>query len=107
MEYEKTQNTCDLVSGIFDFIKNIAGNTCISCRETFIPNKKNDELCDQCRYNNGKFCLACGSVVTFLYDNACCSKCFEKYKKPCNRCGEYCIYQANSNLCSNCRFYRQ
>lgn len=56
MEYEKTKNTFDLVSGIFDLIKNIAGNTCIYCGETFFPKNKNDELCDKCGYKNGQFC---------------------------------------------------
>ena len=105
MGVEQTNNAFELGGGISDLIKNIAGNTCSHCRENFIPYKKNDEVCGNCRYQYGKPCLACGSVVISLYDNACCSKCFEKYKKPCNRCGEYCIYQADSKLCSSCRLY--
>ena len=105
MGIEQANSIMELQGSISNLIKNVAGNTCKHCRETFIPNKKNDELCSNCLLCNAKFCSGCGSAVTFLYDDVCCYECYEKYKKPCIRCGDYCLYQDNSNTCRYCRYY--
>jgi hypothetical protein len=40
MGVEQANNVSELVSGISNLAKNITGNTCIYCGETFTPYKK-------------------------------------------------------------------
>ena len=101
--YEQFNNVNDFNNGISNLILSIAGNTCHYCYKKFIPNRKNDEICDDCRYearNSITLCLSCGSSIIYSIDN-CCEKCFKKHKRICSRCGdEHILYQ--NGKCKSC-----
>ncbi len=97
-------NFVELGGGISSLIKNIAGNSCKKCGDTFIPYKKNDDLCDNCRIGaDCQICYNCESSVTFCYEDHYCYNCFKKLKKPCIKCGTDCIPDDN-RLCRYCSY---
>ena len=102
--YEQFNNAYEFDNGIRNLILSVAGNTCKYCGKDFIPNKKNDEICDDCLYkafDSLKMCISCGSSTTITIDN-CCRPCFEKHKRICSRCGnEHILYQ--NNKCEFCQ----
>ena len=102
--YEQFNNVNEFHNGISNLILSIAGNTCHHCHKNFIPNNKNDELCDDCRYKHTiEVCLSCGSSVVYSFEH-CCMKCFEKHKRICSRCGdEHILYQ--NGKCKYCQYY--
>ena len=105
--FEQANNALDLNNGICNLITNIAGNTCRFCGQSFIPHKKNDELCPDCAYSKNSYsiCIGCGSYVAYSPDGRCCQKCFDKFKKKCYICGyEFIPHEnENANLCSSCQ----
>ena len=104
--YEQFNNVNEFNNGISNLILSIAGNTCHYCGKNFIPYKKNDELCDDCRYKHNNsivVCIFCESSVIYNIDN-CCEKCFEKHKRICSRCGDERILDQNGK-CKYCKYY--
>ena len=104
--YEQLNCAYEFDNGIRNLISVVAGNTCKYCSKNFIPNRKNDEICDDClgkAYNSilgYRTCRSCGSSIICGIEN-CCEKCFEKHKRICSRCGEeHILYQ--NNKCEFC-----
>ena len=104
--YDQMNNTFELESGLRNLILTFAGNNCRRCGVNFAPLRKNDELCDNCRYkvNYLEYCRFCESVIFAGPDDHCCNKCFEKHKRICSRCGdEHILYQ--NGKCKSCQLF--